>query len=286
MKESLNQKLKIYGSLATGILAVGNVADAQTIYVDIDPDTLLTGNFSEYLLDLNNDGIKDYKMVTANYLSVSSGVTYDIKGAAVYPLNGNEVLIDQASSNNYIKALDLNSPIGPNQTIWGYTSSAFILNVELKVTYSGGTYTNELGLWDDVQNKYMGVKFKINNNTHYGWVRMDVNETGDSVLIKSYAYHSVPNGAVTAGVTGVGISDMILPSDYQLFMDEKALRVNFTEALKAQANMKIFDSNGKLVSDNILAEQNNSIQLDLAAGVYMVNLNIDGTIITEKIVVN
>lgn len=287
MKDSLNQKLKTYGALATGVIAIGNVADAQTIYTDIDPDSLLTGNMSEYLLDLNNDGIKDYRIITVEIQSSSSGVNYNIKGAGVYPMNGNEILVSQggSSSTNYIKPLDANSPIGPNQTIWDYTSSAFLLNLTAKITYMGVPNTYERGLWDNVQDKYMAVRFKINGNSHYGWVRMDVNDNGDEVVIKSYAYNSTANASLNAGATGVGIADMVLPTDYKIFMNGSSLNIDFAEELSTKANIKIYDQSGKLVKDEILANQKNTMNLDIAAGIYMVNLIIDGTVITEKIVV-
>ena len=58
MKEnsSLDSKLKKYASIAGSITAVVGTASAQVNYTDLNPDVLVTGQNSNYVLDLNGDG--------------------------------------------------------------------------------------------------------------------------------------------------------------------------------------------------------------------------------------
>lgn len=47
---------------------------------------------------------------------------------------------------------------------------------------------------------YLGVEFSINGQTHYGWIRLDI-ETNLLWYIEGYAYESVPNRPILAGET-------------------------------------------------------------------------------------
>ena len=68
---------------------------------------------------------------------------------------------------------------------------------------SGRTDRNVVGRWgNDPQNRYLGVKFLINGQTHFGWVRLTVKS--DKLLsitatITGYAYETVPNKPIFAG---------------------------------------------------------------------------------------
>jgi hypothetical protein len=63
------------------------------------------------------------------------------------------------------------------------------------------------GRWADVSNGYLGLKFKIGSETHYGWARLSVRESFHGVLplvtptITGYAYETVPDRGITAGRT-------------------------------------------------------------------------------------
>jgi hypothetical protein len=53
---------------------------------------------------------------------------------------------------------------------------------------------------------FLGVKFvDTSGNTHYGWVR--VSRTGDSTIITGYAYETIPNKAIVAGVTHGSVTE-------------------------------------------------------------------------------
>ena len=57
-----------------------------------------------------------------------------------------------------------------------------------------------------VKNKYLGFKFTINGETHFGWARINADYTfakgGQSMInvyLSGYAYESTPNMAIGAG---------------------------------------------------------------------------------------
>ena len=63
----------------------------------------------------------------------------------------------------------------------------------------GGQYR---GQWVNVFNRYLGLKFQINGETHFGWARMSMKfsffQKSESVL-NGYAYETQPNTPITAG---------------------------------------------------------------------------------------
>src|SRR5262249_51449181 len=64
---------------------------------------------------------------------------------------------------------------------------------------SGGTS----GQWVDRNNHYLGLRFKIDGKTHYGWARMSVNVQGFDITgtLTGYAYETVANKGILAGQT-------------------------------------------------------------------------------------
>jgi len=60
----------------------------------------------------------------------------------------------------------------------------------------GGSFLNTTG-------KYIGVRFNIGTNKHYGWIQVDVDGTSEptNACIKGYAYNDEANEAIFAGQT-------------------------------------------------------------------------------------
>ena len=63
------------------------------------------------------------------------------------------------------------------------------------------------GLWNNVKNRYLGLKFTINGTTHFGWARLNVTWTtmfGNhkvTGVLTGYAYETVPNKPIVTGKT-------------------------------------------------------------------------------------
>lgn len=60
------------------------------------------------------------------------------------------------------------------------------------------------GSWVNVENRYMGLKFKVKGKTHYGWARLNVQESlpfNIGATLTGYAYETIPNKDIIAGKT-------------------------------------------------------------------------------------
>jgi hypothetical protein len=99
----------------------------------------------------------------------------------------------------YAKALALQrgAKIGP--------SPAFFYEALLEATVSAGIRYSR-GYWGgNTKNRYLGVSFPINGQTHYGWIRLtvtiDLDKNGPRMTgkITGYAYETIPNKAIKAG---------------------------------------------------------------------------------------
>lgn len=188
---NLDGRLAAYiaaGSAAgVGLLALAQPAEAEIVYTatytrihDGDPNTLL---------DLNNDGIADFEF---NHYSSSVRWLY-IYGET----KGNSVFQGQQAQQGWAADLFEGIVIGPKRRFGGSELMA--------ETYNGVI----LGDWNHVQNRYLGLRFKIDGATHYGWARITVRGNGGhDAIITGYAYETEPDRPIVSGqTTGTYSSD-------------------------------------------------------------------------------
>jgi hypothetical protein len=77
--------------------------------------------------------------------------------------------------------------------------------VQRMASMLGGFGTSGVGgSWVNVKNRYLGVKFKIKGQTHFGWARLNVQIQVPQTItatLTGYAYETIANKAITAGQT-------------------------------------------------------------------------------------
>lgn len=146
-------------------------------------------------LDINKDGVDDIAIYAYNE-------TYE---GNLYQYTSVDVLADGASvatrkvaaplledGYNYYMASDL----AANQDIKG----ASFLNeygfTSIYNTYGGEKFKDGLQGKGD---KYVGVKFKIGEATHYGWLKVNVDANGVKITVKEAAYNKVADETLKAG---------------------------------------------------------------------------------------
>jgi hypothetical protein len=66
------------------------------------------------------------------------------------------------------------------------------------------TIQQDLGSWLKVETAYLGLKFVVDGEVHYGWARVKLVSPGGyaSGSISGYAYETVPNQPIVTGQTG------------------------------------------------------------------------------------
>ncbi|MCS6917342.1 MAG: T9SS type A sorting domain-containing protein [Chitinophagales bacterium] len=185
---NLSRRLRGYSLMAGALLATGSAADAQVICTDIIPDVEVGGKIPPalpydflYNLDLNNDNVYDFEFMVQMF-NVNPNGGYDfgvqVKAAANPIYNG----IFSYSINYVPWALKLNCG-----------NKVPLLNYFYGISFALFAYRvgNVSALnWNNVVDKYIGVRFKSSAGIHYGWVRLDVNTKGNlpNLVIKQFAY--------------------------------------------------------------------------------------------------
>ena len=284
---TIESKIKRYSALAGGLTAIAGVANAQIVYTDINPDQLVTGNGDMYSLDVDNDGTVDFSLST---LVVSTSYTYGgslnidlaYNAGVIAPAAGNSMMTTYSSG---IANVPVGSAIGSSGSF--STSSGFLgYSVTYSITggisttgsFSGGNFINGEG--------FVGLKFQSGGNTHYGWARVEMLNSGTLLSVKDYAFESTPNTAINAGETAsgpVGIADL----------ENNVVINNLNNQLKVEASqnltnglINVVSMSGKQVISKSFTSNLERIDLnDLSTGIYMVNVNSDEGVINKKIYV-
>ena len=291
-----DSKIKKYLALAGGITTVVSGANAQVVYTDVNPDYLLSGNLSVYPLDLNNDASPDFMLMNLdtliNYVSTSYSnvVTYNINVDAA-TINPGASSNGWLQSNSYPAALAQGAMIGStgsfesSSSSFGYPLAAV---VQQSVLYNGVpvyNYSDTIGNFQMDQEAILGLRFKINNNIHYGWARIEYT-LGGILSIKDYAYDATPNTAVIAGETGAGL--------VSVKENENAIQItNFNNQIQVQllneltyAQLKITNLSGQEILSKDLNSLSETISLDdFATGIYIASVLSNDVLTTKRIYV-
>jgi hypothetical protein len=207
-KKDLDRRLAAYAlaAAAAGVgLAAASPANAEVVYTPVNI-TVTRGTLS---IDLNADGLNDFILVDNFYTAPRSK----------FPLLGGRRLVvggDASASviplNHEAKVLSSGATIGPSQTFRNVHDPRLLM-AGAESVYRGSTGTCCVylyGNWENVKNHYLGLKFQINGETHYGWARVTVksfqdpnNHTGRiNATLSGYAYETNPDLAITAGDIG------------------------------------------------------------------------------------
>jgi hypothetical protein len=118
---------------------------------------------------------------------------------SVLPAHKNEVW----GMTHRATALGAGVRVGPKRR---FSYAKKLMAVDYYADGTGGSGTCA-GPWNNVKNRYLGLKFSIKGETHFGWARLTVtcttmfgNHTVTGVLT-GYAYETIPNKAIITGKT-------------------------------------------------------------------------------------
>ena len=186
-----------WAAAAIAIVLAGSAsaASAAVIFVNIDPDHVLTGG--TFIFDVDNDGTKDL-LFDQQTNCVGNCQTI----ASVSALSGAILM----SSPTDVTPLPAGSIVGPGGLTYG---SGGLLATDF---FSGNppVTTNEEGLWDNGLLAFVGFNFVNASGTHYGWARVKVDETSNVITVFDAAYEDAPATAIQAPVPEPGLSALLL----------------------------------------------------------------------------
>jgi len=187
--DSIQHQLDIYvlaaSAAGVGVLALAQPAEAKIVYTKIH---VVIGSNQIYQLDLNHDGLADFKIDNQRFFTD----TY-VASLSALPAQANNAVVGKqphVGYANYAYALLPGARVGPKQPF----SGAFM-------AWSIGV--DRAGQWVNVRGRYLGLKFRIKGKVHYGWARLNVTVGGSKITatLTGYAYETIPNKPIIAGAT-------------------------------------------------------------------------------------
>jgi len=204
LNSALEKKLLGYAAVAgatgVGILSLAKPSEARIVYTSTH-QTLL--HHSSLNIDLNSDGINDFTLF-ARSSDVNIVNTQGTRSSAVmlvFPVaTANQVW----GNGRYPSALAAGVRLSSKGQ---FAASRFLMG---GVYQFSGNPTSYFGPWapagGSIKNRYLGLKFVINGQVHYGWARLNVElrpaeQTGVRAVLTGYAYETVVNKPILTGKT-------------------------------------------------------------------------------------
>jgi hypothetical protein len=223
--QSVHHRLNMYALAASaagvGLLVLTPPAEAKIVYTKTHQVIRWKGIYN---LDLNHDGIVDFVIQQA--FGFASGTIFAYQLAAQGAM-GNAVAGSVNTHNPfhsarwYGSALKPGAQVGPHRRfVHGGKNGEAMVSVWTNESATSGSY----GKWIDVTNRYLGLKFKIKGEVHYGWARLSVHNVKTDITgtLTGYAYETIPNKAIIAGATK-GTDESLEESDANLATPTRAL---------------------------------------------------------------
>jgi hypothetical protein len=201
LSRTIQQRLHMYslaaGAAGVSAFALAPAAGAEVVYTPAH--VAILGPHGSYSLDLNHDGVVDFKITNTTRSNTDQAFWAVFANAQA----GNAVIgtFVYRGFPADARALDQGSQIGPSQRF-------FPRDVKMASFYVGGGGYSAHGNWPHAVNRYLGVQFQVDGQTHYGWARFTVQTLGHPVRILAeltgYAYETTANAPIAAGQTSGG----------------------------------------------------------------------------------
>jgi len=193
----LQRELSMYSVAAraagVGVLSLAPLAAAQIVYTPAH-ETLVSGG--KISIDFNHDGVTD---VTLHEFPCSAGTGFAANSLQAFAKGPPSGIRMSPSVIGYAAALSAGGKIGESN-LWDGKPVIMANWTNYGLYYYGS--------WVRARNTYLGVRFLIGGEAHYGWARLNVSYSGPGrdivALLTGYAYQTHANTPILAGDRGEG----------------------------------------------------------------------------------
>jgi hypothetical protein len=198
LPETVYRRLNIYalaaGAAGGGALALAQPSEARIVHTPVHVHIV-----GSYNLDLNHDGVGDFKLTTG----FSQVTSKEASGAWMFVYGLRKSNGAAIGEHRFPRDLRRGIAIGPRQ-FFGTGSRPDSKLMAFCGFGISGSY--EAGNWLRVKNRYLGLRFTIKRKVHYGWARLSVEGcffrgAHLTATLTGYAYETIPNKSIIAGAT-------------------------------------------------------------------------------------
>lgn len=199
---NLEHRLHAYALAATAAgvttLALTAPAEGEIVYTklhEVLPSCMLHQNLCFNLNFNHKKGEAEFRLIYRSSHSKSPSLF-------VWPLNRANAIIGVTTSvggyqRKAASVLQYGAPIGFSNTRFQLNNSFMygdIWSEPCSCTQAGG-------MWAKVKGGYLGLRFVIGGNTHYGWARFNELHEGKGAILTGFAYETIVGKSISAGQT-------------------------------------------------------------------------------------
>ena len=209
LSDSAQRQLNMYalaaGAAGVGMLATVGSAEGKIVYtpahISIAPNGAHVG------LDLNHDGIRDFKF-HAFYELTHSGFFRSSLVATPGPQPNRIWATHTTRGSVCAAALPAGRTVGRKSPFQPGHSRMTMARASGETSVGSATVCP----WVKVTQAYLGLKFVIQGRIHFGWARVKMlRGAGFPAVITGYAYETIPGKSIVTGKTkspaGLGIKE-------------------------------------------------------------------------------
>ena len=256
---------------------VCSTTNAQIVYTDINPDSTTTiaglpptEVYNIAPIDFNGDDTKEYDFGWA----MQGDGDWFMKMEFIT----NELNLDGTHTNDhgtrYLEAMTFGTAINSSAN-WGD------LNLDPLIGDVSDPNFQSLG------DRYVGCKFTLGTNTHYGWIRVSFDDNL-TIIVKDYAYEATPNTPINAGDKGVSsVDDISFDTYFNIYPVPTATRLTIETIKEVKIkSVKIINLAGQITYSNNEAVINTINIPESLQGLYFLQIETaENKVFSKKIII-
>ncbi len=280
-----------------GALLLSVQAKGQVLYTDLQPD-IIVGDLSwggqlNYFLDINQDGIDEYKFeyFNDNQSFCGSGGAYGPNYYGGFSF----VNIDPISFGNAVYF-----GLAPGAVFTGsscYSQPfAFDLGNTPAINQATKWIQGQLMFWEEYTcsgfpvcesrwpsgNKFVALRMQIGNANYMGWIRAEL--AGNVVILKDFAFCNTPNVSLPMGAMSLNVGIQQLDAIAVVEFQQLQMSLSFSE-IPRNATLHLYN----LTGEEIFSSSCNSKEISYlfaVPGVYLIQVETETGRYSKKLFVH
>jgi hypothetical protein len=197
LRDEFDKRLSAYANCAVAagvsLLVMSRSADAKIVYTPAD---IQIPTNSSVPIDLNHDGVADFSF--ANNSGVNGYPQFTLEVSPARSRNG---VWGRGASGRFASNLPAGRKVGANKQYFQAAGTPALMASVLGRSYSSRT----AGQFPYAHGRYLGLRFVIGGEVHYGWARLSVPslslQGGIIAVVTGYAYETIPGKPIITGKT-------------------------------------------------------------------------------------
>jgi len=262
----------------------------------LDPDIELQLDNATAEIDMDNNGVVDFMFLrtSGTYYTYYFGTELRLRQAdwvAPFDNSFNGILGGPATSSNSLNniAPPLDTDFLISSKMYFQTSSLQVMSFGFYRPSGDWFYAFLFPKWNTLEgdSKYLGVRFLDGEEcTHYGWIRCEIEDSCKRLIVKDYAYELTCDYPIAAGskesYVGIENGNTI---DAQIYSFNNTIYVHVNTELN-NAVLRVNNMKGKEICQMELQNQFTQISLDVAKGIYFIEIIAEEGKLTKKVFLN